>query len=395
MISQTKLAGDYNEKTVLYAFRICAYHLIKEAIKSRNQDESIALDYIRQLNGETVTLEQIVQLFVEQVVPRLPNCIIPSTGRLIDSESSGNPLIGNLESVYTDSSRCEKCNFISEYVAFINRIISFVQRTEEALMPKLIQQLALNKIRLFYLIECYKNGTEEFPDTEETTICGTRKGECSNTLRIISLKQFTYDDKDIGDFSKDELKDILKFELPNLCEKRVAPQIELFNELDEIYQKSVLKQVQHVSDSNDEAHKEQEPPNVIPSEQVTDDELDSQQAKTNKKKIIVATVFEIIFAAITLLSAFVVANSQLNFINISLLNIISNKLLLIVSSVCCAVSAVAAAVFGIYIYNVAKSKQINSTAIQKQIDTNALKQQGQDQYHDLSEKDQSVNQEIA
>jgi hypothetical protein len=234
---------NYNEKTVLYAFRICVYHLIKKAIKDTRQDKSIAIDYIKQLDelGET-RLKVVVDFFVSNIAPQLPKRIMVQFGYFDNFESLGKPLKGNLESVYTDCMRkCERCNITAECVAFTNRVISFVQCTEEAVAHELMQRFALDKIRLFCLIECYKSGTERFPGNEKTGICGTREEESPGTFREILLKQFTCTNEDIVDLSRDELKDILEFELPNSSEKRVPPQIELYNELDETYQKLIRK----------------------------------------------------------------------------------------------------------------------------------------------------------
>jgi hypothetical protein len=229
MIPQSE---QYNEKTVLFAFRLCAYYLIREAKVT---------ECIRQLNklGE-ITLKDFVDFFVNDIVSQLPNRITPSTGRLANDESQGNSLMENSESVYIDSSGNRKCNVTAECVAFINKVISFVN-TDQTKDAALMQQFALNKILLFYLIE-YKNNTRYFLSAAQITICGTCRGEFSNAVEVILFEQFTYHGKDIKRFSSDEL-----------TSKKKDMQSELYVMLDAVHRESIGKLAANaISNKNNE-----------------------------------------------------------------------------------------------------------------------------------------------
>jgi hypothetical protein len=87
------------------------------------------------------------------------------------------------------------------------------------------------------------------------------------------------------------------------------------------------------------------------------------QARANKKKMKISISLTSVFILINLFSVLVITNSQLNFVNISLFNMISNKLLLIVSSSVCALFAIAAVAVGIYIHNIIKLNNQNNLEI--------------------------------
>jgi chromosome segregation ATPase len=91
------------------------------------------------------------------------------------------------------------------------------------------------------------------------------------------------------------------------------------------------------------------------------------QTQVNKKKMIISISLALVFILIDLFSVFVITNSQLNFVQISLFDMISNKLLLAVSSTACALFTIATVVAGIYIHNIIELNNQNNFDInQKQ-----------------------------
>jgi hypothetical protein len=217
MSMEQSMTPEEKEKTILFAFRLCTYHLINEAFKN---DSGSARTWISSLNvpdislsGQVVTLAGIVDCFIKNVMPKLPKYIVPSTGELTDDatgELKRNPLNENSESSYGDG----KCDFTAECAVFTNRVIEFVknagQKKDQRLDPALILSLAFHKIRLFYLI-MYNQEHSTFFGNEQISICGScvpPEGELGTSIVSTRtfFKNFTYHGKDIKSVGKDELK---------------------------------------------------------------------------------------------------------------------------------------------------------------------------------------------